>query len=318
MKISLLEPLGVNQEVINCFAQEMSEAGHEFIYYPQKSTDPEELKKRSCDSDIIVIANNPFPQEVVEAATNLKMLDVAFTGIDHVATTALKEKGVLLCNASGYSTQTVAELVLAMCVAAYRNLAQAEMCVRSGKTAKGLTGQEIAGKTVGIIGLGAIGLRTAKLFLAFGAKVLAFNRSKNPEAEALGIHYVTLDELLQQSDIISLHLPSNADTKGMISEDKIAKMKPSAVFVNCARGPIVDNKALADALNSEKIAYACIDVFDQEPPLPTDYPLLHAKNTLLTPHIGFISQEAMLRRAEIVFANIRAFLAGKPQNVCKL
>ena len=135
--------------------------------------------------------------------------------------------------------------------------------------------------------------------------------------ETLGVKYVSLDELLETSDIISLHTPNNAATKGMIGKNQIAKMKKTALFINCARGPIVDNKALADALNEGRIAGAAIDVFDMEPPIPSDYPLLHAKNTLLTPHVAFLTKEAMVRRAKIEFQNVISFLNGKPENICK-
>ena len=115
---------------------------------------------------------------------------------------------------------------------------------------------------------------------------------------------------------MSLHVPNNAETKGMIGREQLALMKKTALFINCARGPIVDNAALAEALNGGKIAGAGIDVYDMEPPIPQDYPLLHAKNTLLTPHVAFASEESMLRRAEIVFRNVYAYLDGKPENVC--
>ncbi|MPM83098.1 Glycerate dehydrogenase [bioreactor metagenome] len=170
---------------------------------------------------------------------------------------------------------------------------------------------------MGIIGLGKIGLRTAQLFQAFGANVIAYNRSVSEEALAMGIAYKSLEELLSQSDIVSLNLPLNAQTRGYLSAEKIALMGKNTIFVNCARGPIVDNEALAKALNEDRLGYACVDVFDMEPPIPADYPLLHAKNTLLTPHIAYISEEAMLRRAKIVFDNVYAYLAGSPINVCK-
>lgn len=221
----------------------------------------------------------------------------------------------MICNAAGYSNQTVAELVLGMAVDALRGVVTSDSLVREGKGSQGVGGREICGKTVGIIGLGRIGLMTAKLFLAFGAKVIAYNRSINKEAKEAGITYKSLDEVLTESDIISLNLPLNNETRGFISKDKIALMKKNAVFINCARGPIVDNQALADALNEDRLGFACVDVFDMEPPLPADYPLLHAKNTLLTPHQAYISEEAMLRRAKIVFQNVYAFLDGEPENV---
>ena len=134
----------------------------------------------------------------------------------------------------------------------------------------------------------------------------------------MGISYCSLEEVLAESDIVSLHLPLNGETRRFLNADRIALMKRDAVFINCARGPIVDNQALADALNEGRLGYACLDVYDMEPPLPEDYPLLSAKNTLLTPHQAFISEESMLRRAEIVFENVFAWLEGKPQNVCKI
>ena len=133
----------------------------------------------------------------------------------------------------------------------------------------------------------------------------------------MGIEYKSLEEVLSKSDIISLNLPLNEQTKGFIDAEKIALMNPDTVFINCARGPIVDNAALVKALNEDKLGFACVDVFDMEPPIPSDYPLLHAKNTLLTPHQAFISEESMLRRAQIVFDNVYAFLDEKPVNVCK-
>lgn len=317
MKISLLEPIGVSKEVINELSKGFIERGHEFVYYDTKTTDAEELKKRSDGCDIVMIANNPYPAEVVESADSLKMLSVAFTGIDHIGVAKCREKGILICNAAGYSNQTVAELVVGMAVDALRNIVKADTIVRNGGTSAGIGGREICGRTVGIIGLGRIGLMTAKLFLAFGAKVIAYNRSESEEAKALGIEYKSLDEVLSTSDIISLNLPLNDSTRGFISREKISKMKKDAVFINCARGPIVDNTALAEALNGDKLGFACVDVFDMEPPIPADYPLLNAKNTLLTPHQAFISEESMLRRAKIVFDNVNAYLDGKPENVCR-
>lgn len=318
MKISLLEPIGVAREIIDYNAQLLTNKGHTFEYFDTKTTDIAELKKRSEGSDIIMIANNPYPDEVIACNKNLKMISVAFTGIDHVGTTACKDNNVMVCNAKGYSNQTVAELVIGMAVDALRNVIKGNDAVRNGKTSAGIGGREICGKTVGIIGLGQIGTMCAKLFLAFGANVIAYNRSHSKEAEIAGIQYKSLDEVLTESDIISLHLPMNSETKGFISAEKIALMKESAIFINCARGGIVDNKALADALNNDKLGFACIDVYDMEPPIPSDYPLLNAKNTLLTPHQAFISEESMLRRAKIVFDNVYAYLDNAPVNVCKL
>lgn len=317
MKISLLEPIGISKETVGKFAAGLIEKGHEFTYYDTKTTDPEELKKRSAGQDIVMIANNPYPAEVVAATDSLKMIDVAFTGIDHVEVSACREKNIMICNAAGYSNQTVAELTIGMAIAGLRNMTEGDRRSRNQETSAGIGGREICGRTVGIIGLGKIGFTAAKLFQAFGARVIAYNRSRSQEAIDAGIEYKSLEEVLQESDIVSLHLPLNDNTRGFISGEKLALMKKDAVFINCARGPIVDNVALAKALQAGELGYACIDVFDMEPPLPEDYPLLHCQNTLLTPHQAFISEEAMLRRAKIVFDNLYAYLDGKPENVCE-
>ena len=253
---------------------------------------------------------------MVEGASQLKLLNVAFTGVDHVALEACRAKGVTVCNAAGYSTQCVAELALGLTIACLRQLPACETAARSGGAGTPFRGREIAGRTVGIVGTGAIGTRTAQLFQAFGARVIAYSRTRRPEVERLGVTYVSLEELLQQSDIVSLNVPSNGETKGLFSRQRLAMMKPSAILINVARGAIVDNVALAEALNQGQLAGAGIDVFDQEPPLPPETPLLHAKNAVLTPHVAFATEESMLRRAEIVFHNIDAFLAGRPENVC--
>ena len=224
----------------------------------------------------------------------------------------------MVCNAAGYSTQCVAELAIGLTVSCLRQMPACETATRTGGVGGPLRGREIAGRTVGIVGTGAIGIRTAQLFLAFGAKVIAYSRTVKPEVEAMGVTYVSLEELMERSDIVSLHVPNNDQTKGMISRDLLAKMQPTAILINVARGAIVDNEALAEALNKGIIAGAGIDVFDMEPPIPADYPLLQAKNTVLTPHVAFATDESMLRRAEIVFQNVRAYLAGQPENVCKL
>lgn len=318
MKIALLEPLGVNDALIEELAAPIREQGHTFVYYPEKTTDPEELKRRSQGCEVVMIANNPYPEAVVEATDQLKLLNVAFTGIDHVAQDICKKKNILVCNAANYSNQTVAELVIGMSIHLLRKMSPAEHAARNNGTSVGLAGREIAGSTVGIIGTGRIGMITAKLFLAFGANVIAYSVPENPEATALGIRYVSLEELMRSSDIISLHTPNNASTRGMISREMIALMKSTGIFINCARGPIVDDAALADALNEDRIAGAGVDVFNVEPPLPDDQPLLHAKNCLLTPHIAFLSRESMIRRAHIAFDNTLAYINGSPRNICSL
>lgn len=317
MKIALLEPLGVSRELIDELSAPVKAAGHEFIYYDQKTTDVEELKRRSQGCEVVMIANNPYPAAVVEASDSLRLLNVAFTGIDHVGLDACRDKGVMVCNAANYSNQTVAEIVIGMTISLLRHLTVCNETVRHQGTSAGLRGREIAGRVVGVVGTGRIGMITARLFLAFGAKVVASDPYPNPEAQALGITYMPLNELMACSDIVTIHTPNMPSTRNLINRDMIALMKPSAIFINCARGPIVDSAALADALNEERIAGAAVDVFNVEPPIPDSEPLLHARNTLLTPHVAFLSDESMIRRAHIAFQNLEAYLRGAPENLCK-
>ncbi|MBG9453824.1 2-hydroxyacid dehydrogenase [Lysinibacillus sphaericus] len=318
MLVKLLEPLNVSDSIIEKLAEPIKQAGHEFVYYNEKTTDSAELARRSEGADVIMIANNPYPTEVIDQNDNVKLINVAFTGVDHVGIAQAKNQDIMICNAAGYANQAVAELTIGLVLDVYRHITQGDREMRADHFPGAFQGREIKGKTVGLIGTGKIGMMTAHLFKAFGAKIVAADRSRrNPEAEALGIEYMELDEVLKQSDIVSLHIPLLPSTKGLISKEKLELMKESAILINCARGPIVDNDALADALNEGQIAGAGIDVFDMEPPIPGDYKLLQAKNAILTPHVGFLTDEAMELRARIAFDNTMAFLEGKPQNIMK-
>lgn len=318
MKVALLEPLRVSKEMIEKLAQPIKELGHVFIYYDKKTTDPDVLLERSRDVDVVMIANNPYPKKVVDQLDQTKLINVAFTGVDHVARDAAKEKGIKIANASGYSDQSVAELVIGLTLDLYRSLSQGNQDIRTPPFKGMIQGNEIRGKTVGIIGTGKIGLKTAELFKAFGAKLVGYSRTEKEEAKKMGLKYLTLDDLLSESDIVSVHLPMNNETENFLSEEKLNSMKSSAILINCARGPIVDNKHVANLLNNDRLAGAGIDVFDMEPPLPEDYPLLHAKNTVLTPHVAYLTDEAMVKRAEIAFSNTVQFLKGNPKNTIKL
>ena len=279
--------------------------GHNFTYYNSKTADINELIKRSKDQDIVMIANNPYPREVILQANNLKLIAVAFAGIDHVDLKACKERNIKVLNCPNYSNVAVSELVIGLTLNLLRKINQADSTTRNSQTNSLLIGEELNNKTIGIIGLGKIGNKTANLFNAFGCKVLAYQRKpiNNPN-----VTQVTLNELLSQSDIISLHIPYNEETYHFIDEDKINMMKKDAILINCARGPVVDNIALAKALNEERIKGAGIDVFDYEPPLNADYPLLNAKNTILTPHLAYFTKEAMIKRANIEFNNVIEYL----------
>ena len=252
MKIVLLESLGVPEEVLNACAKPLTDAGHTFVAYP-RDTDPQVQIARAGDADVIMIANMPLRGEVIAACPNLKYIDVAFTGVDHVDLEAARAKGVRVSNAAGYSTEAVAELSLGLMLSLLRNVPQVESRCRSGQTKDGLVGVELRGKTVGIVGVGAIGLRTAELCHAFGCRVLGYKRHVRGDEPAF-VSFVSLDELLAQSDIVSLHCPLNDDSRGLIGRENIAKMKRGAYVINAARGPVVDSQALADALNNGYLA----------------------------------------------------------------
>lgn len=313
MNIVLLESLGVPDELLNACAKPLTDAGHTFTAYP-KNTDPKVQIEQAKDADVIMIANMPLKGEVISACPNLKFIDVAFTGVDHVDLEACKAKGVKVSNAAGYSNEAVAELSVCMALSLLRNVPQVEARCRAGQTKDGLVGSELRGKTVGIVGVGAIGLRTAELFHAFGCRILGNKRHVKGD-EPSYIEFVSLDELLAQSDIVSLHCPLNESTKGLIDRDAIAKMKPGALLINVARGPVVVSQDLADALNSGHLGGAGIDVFEVEPPLATDHPLLHSKNTIVTPHMAFASAESMAERCKIVFRSLQSWLDGNQINV---
>lgn len=315
MKISVIEPLGLSEDELREIAKPITDRGHELIIYNNKVTDTETLKSRVKESEVIVLANMPLKAEVINADDKLEMMSIAFTGVDHVELKALKGRKVTVSNAAGYSTSSVAELTFGLTLAVLRNIVTLDKLTREGKTKDGYSQSDLNGKTFGVIGTGAIGAVVCKIAKAFGCEVIAYNRSEKEELKQIGVKYVTLDELLSKSDIVSIHLPQNDVTKGLISKEKIALMKNTAVLINVARGPIVDNTALAEALRNGEIAGAGVDVFDNEPPLDTEYALLKEANAVLTPHIGFATKEAMIRRAHITFENISKWLDGEPQNV---
>lgn len=307
MKVALIESIGVSKDLIYQYADKIIKLGHEFEYYSEKTTNPEEIANRCLDCDVVMIANTPFPQEALEKLDNLKLLNVAFTGLDHVPLEKARDMGVKVINAAGYSDIAVAEMVLGLVLDIYRNISIGNEEIRDGGMPR--LGKEIRGKTLGIIGTGNIGIETARLFKSLGVKLLGFNRSEKDEfTQGLGGQYVELEELLRESDIVSLHLPANDETENFLGEKEFSLMKEDAILINCARGRVVDNDALADSLNRGQIGGAGIDVYDMEPPIPKDYKLLKAKNTILTPHVAYLTEEALERRAEIVFDNTIEFL----------
>ncbi len=312
MNIVLLESLGISDDLLEKYKKDLINKGHNFNTF-EKTTDTEKLIEQSKDADILIIANMPLKGEVIKECKNLKFIDIAFTGVDHVDVKTAKSMGIELSNASGYSNTSVAELTLCLMLALLRNVPQVDNRAREGKTKDGLVGFELKGKTVGIIGTGAIGSEVARLCNAFGCKIIAYNGFSNKQDTDL-IKYMPLKELLTQSDIVTLHCPATEQSKNLINKETIKYMKKSAILINAARGAVVNSNDLAEALNEERIAGAGIDVFETEPPSDKNHPLLNSKNTIVTPHIAFASKESMEKRAEIVFRNIDMWLNGEQIN----
>lgn len=315
MKIVLLESLGISDKELNIISKPLTDNGHELIVYNDGKLDDDTIKERIKDAEVLVLANTPLSGEVIDTAEKLKYISVAFTGYNHIDLEKCREKGIKVSNAAGYSTNSVAELTFGLIIALLRSIVPLEKIVREGGTKNGYRQTDLKGKTLGILGTGDIGCAVAELGLAFGCHVIAYNRSKKPELIKKGVEYQSLDEVLKASDIVTIHMPLTEETKNLIDADKLALMKNSSFLINTAVGPIVDNEALAEALHSGTIAGAGLDRVDMEPPIPADYPILNAPNTVLVPHIGYATDEAMVRRAEITFNNIVKWEEGEQENI---
>jgi D-3-phosphoglycerate dehydrogenase len=311
MKITILEPLGINKDLLESKIRAGIGEIPELVFFNDRNESNLSLIDRSKDSDVVVLSNIKFGREIIEQCPNLKMICVAFTGVDHIDLDCCKERGIKVSNCAGYSTSAVADLVFGLIISLARNINKCDIAVREGKTKAGLVGFELEGKKFGVLGLGTIGLRVATIAKAFGCDVYYYSRTKK---NIDGIKYLDKNELLKTCDIVSLHVPNNASTRGMMGEKEFKLMKKSALLINCARGPVVDTGALVGALNKGEIMGAGIDVFDNEPPLDLTEPLLKAKNTLLTPHVAFASDGAFLKRADIISDNLKAYIAGNQIN----
>jgi phosphoglycerate dehydrogenase-like enzyme len=311
MNIKIIEPIGQSETAIRSRLRDLLEKGghHLFIFDTRGLTDAE-LMQKIRDADILLLSNRPLSRAVIEACPNLKLICVAFTGIDHVDQDACKARDIILHNAAGYAVHAVSELAIGLMIALLRRVVSADATVRAGGDNRGLVGNELFGKTLGVVGCGAIGLQVARLGNAFGCQVLGFERHVH-RMDEVAIQHVELDELLSRSDIVTLHLPLTTETRGFIGAEQLARMKASAILINTARGPVVDQSALIEALHQNRLAGAGIDVFDQEPPLPTTHPIFKAPNTVLLPHIGFETVEAMSAKAEIALHHLENFLNGR-------
>ena len=308
MNIICVESLGISQARFEELKKHYASTGHTFTYYMDRREDEATLIERMHGADIAVISNIKLPAAVLSQCPNLKYLSVAFTGLDHIDLAYCQEHGIKVQNAAGYSTTAVSELAVGMMLDLLRGVTTMDGIIREGKGRGSFLGRELRGKTVGVVGTGAIGTATIRLLLAFGAKVVAYNRSRHADVEALGVEYLPLPALLQQCDIVTLHTPLTAETRGLIGKKEMELMKPTALLINTARGPVCDIPAVAEALNGGRIGGAAFDVFEQEPPLPLDHPMLKAKNCLLTPHVAFATEESFAARADIVFGHVDDYL----------
>ncbi len=306
MKIVVAEPLGISRDHIVEVCKEYIKADLNLTIYEDRAETEAELISRCRDADVVVEVNQPLSSRFIQSCSKLKLIAVAFAGIDHIDVKACEEAGVPIVNCPGYSASAVAELVFGFLTILKRNLISFDGETRKGGERKGFVGTEIGGKKFGIVGFGHVGKQVAKIAMAYGCRVYVHTRT--PEA-CEGVTFLSLDELLKTCDIVSLHLPLTASSKGLISREKIALMKDGAILINTARGSIVDSDALADALKTGKLAGAGIDVFETEPPIAADHPLLNCDNVVTAPHIGFATKEAFETRLRMSFQNIAAALA---------
>ena len=312
MHLVLLEPIGYTKEKLKQIKDDFEVLNHVFEYYNTKPAGDDEIVKRASKCDILILSNLPINETIINACPNLKMISVAFAGVDHIPMNLCREKGIIVSNAAGYSNHAVAELTIGAAISLLRKMVWSDNQTRKGLDRQGVLGSELYGKTFGIIGLGQIGQEVAHIANAFGCKVLAYNRiSKNVSNG----EFSTLEYLLKTSDIISVHVPLTTETKNLIGTKELDLLKVSAIIINTARGPVVDYNALSDALKANKIAGAAIDVYEKEPPLDKNHILFDAPNAILLPHIGYATKEAIELRGNIVIENIKKWFAGKPQNV---
>ena len=279
-------------------------------------TAPHELHERIKDAEIILLNKTPMNAAAFEAAPKLKLISVLATGYNVIDIEAAKAHGVRVCNAGSYSTNAVAQMTFALLLEATQQVGSHDAAVQAGQWSRSKDFcfwnrplMELAGKTMGLVGFGSIAQAVAKVAEAFGMRVIYNTRRSHDDPR-----YVSLDTLLRESDILTLHCPQTAENLKMINPDTLGRMKDGAILINTARGGLVDEEAVRAALETGKLAFYAADVVSKEP-IATDNPLLGAKNCYLTPHIAWAPKETRQRLHAINEENIRAFLAGTPQNV---
>lgn len=292
----------------------------ELTVYDRTPADPDLVIERIGDAEIVFTNKTPLSRQILTACPNLKFVGILATGYNIVDVDTAKELGIPVCNVPGYSTDAVAQMTLALLLEICHHVAHHSQQVHAGQWSSARDFCfwdypliELAGKTMGIVGFGSIGRKVGTLAKCLGMKVLATGSRPTEEGKAIG-EYVDLDTLLRESDVISLHCPLFPENREMINKESIAKMKDGAILLNTARGALIVEQDVADALNRGKLYAAGMDVAAVEP-LPATSPLIGAKNCIMTPHIAWATKEARQRLMDIAVHNLEAFLAGKPENV---
>lgn len=282
---------------------------------------PDEVPERAKDADMLLTNKTPLGQDIISQLTKTKYIGVLATGFNIVDIDAAREHGIAVTNVPGYGTDSVVQLTFALLLELTLRVQRHSDAVMDGKWARSADFcfwdyplVELANKTMGIIGFGSIGERIADVATAFGMNIIGSKRHHTDQSHRKNFRWADVPELLAQSDVVTIHSPLTAETKGLINKDNLALMKPTAYLLNTARGPIIVDQDLADALNNDVIAGAGIDVLSVEPP-SADNPLFTAKNCLITPHIAWATKEARARLMAIAVQNLASFTAGKPVNV---
>jgi glycerate dehydrogenase len=283
-------------------------------YYDR--TRPEQVKDRCRDAEVIVTNKTPVDEETIRNASKLKLIAVTATGYNVVDVEAARKRNVVVCNVPEYGTASVAQHTISLLLELSNKVGLHSSSVRAGEWQKSIDWCyskapliELSNKTLGIVGMGKIGRQTARIAKALGMKII-FYRGDADEIEA---RKMSLKEVFASSDFVSLHCPLRDDNYAFVNSDLLATMKPSAYLINTSRGQLIQEHHLADALNRYKIAGAALDVLSMEPP-PPDHPLIHASNCIITPHNAWVSVEARQRILATTLENIKALLAGYPQN----
>lgn len=283
-----------------------------------EDTAPEQILERVQGYQIVVTKEMPVSREILlQFPESVKLICEAGTGYNNIALDAAKEKGITVCNIPAYSTQRVAHTAIMMILNLSSSMQKQQAMLAKGDyrnftNCLQVEHVEVNGKTLGVIGAGNIGREVMKIAVALGMNVLAYNRT--PRQDTQGIHYTTLQDVLTQSDYVSLHCPLTADTKHLINRETLSLMKPTAFLINTSRGALIDESALIEALQQHKIAGAGLDVQETEPPA-MDSPLYTLDNIVLTPHMGWKGLETRKRLLDLLARNIRAFVQGNPVNV---